>query len=279
MVVGIVDEHGSSVISCGDLDNGTDRQADGDTVFSIQSASYTFFCLLLEDMVERGAVQPDEPVAKYLPASIKMPTYHGKQITVRQVAKETSGLRPSLGDAIDPKRADNPFEGFTAEKFFALLSDCRLTSEPGTTHLHGGVDRGVLNQALALKAGMDYESLLRSRVLRPWNMNDTGLTLTPEQESRLAPEHSKLGCAMPRLAGGRLHSPGRDLLDRQWLAQVPIGLRPRLVPSAAALGENRRQFRVFAAATRTAQRRRRLVCQWLLPRVRQGAPAWCGGPG
>ena len=97
MVVGIVDEHGSSVISCGDLDNGTDRQADGDTLFSIQSSSYTFFCLLLQDMVERGEVQPDDPVAKYLPASVKMPTYHGKQITVRHLAKETSGLRPSLG--------------------------------------------------------------------------------------------------------------------------------------------------------------------------------------
>ncbi len=232
MVVGIVDEHGSSVISCGDLDNGTDRQADGDTVFSIQSSSYTFFCLLLEDMVERGAVQPDEPVAKYLPASIKLPTYHGKQITVRQVAKETSGLRPSLGDAIDPKRADNPLEGFTAEKFFAALSDCRLTAEPGTTHLHGGVDRGVLNQALALKAGMDYESLLRSRVLRPWNMNDTGLTLTPEQESRLAPEHSKLGCAMPKwqegdfilLAG--IYSTANDLL-KFLSASVPASSRLR----------------------------------------------------
>ena len=131
MVVGIVDEHGPSVISCGDLDNGTDRQADGDTLFAIQSSSYTFFCLLLEDMVERGEMQPDDPVAKYLPASVKMPTYHGKQITVRQLAKETSGLRPSLGDAIDPKRADNPFEGFTAEKFFALVSNCQSNLRTG----------------------------------------------------------------------------------------------------------------------------------------------------
>ncbi len=68
------------------------------------------------------------------------------------------GLRPSFGDAIDPKRADNPFEGFTAEKFFALLSECRLTAEPGTTHLHGGVDRGVLNQALALPVSVAMKS-------------------------------------------------------------------------------------------------------------------------
>ena len=198
MVVGLVDEHGTSVLSCGDLDNGTDRQADGNTLFYIQSSSYTFFCLLLQDMIECGEMQPDDPVAKYLPASVKMPTYHGKPITVRHLARETSGLRPSLGDALDPKRADAPFAGFTAEKFYALVSNYRLTSAPGTTHLHGGIDCGVLNQAMALKAGMDFESLLTARILRPLNMNDTRLSLTPELESRLAPEHSKLGYAMPR---------------------------------------------------------------------------------
>src|SRR5208282_5123516 len=109
MVVGLVDEHGPRVVSCGDLDNGTDRQADGNTLFQIESASYAFFLLLLQDMVERGEMKPDDPVEKYLPASVKMPTYHGKQITLRHLAQETSGLRPSLGDAIDPERADAPF--------------------------------------------------------------------------------------------------------------------------------------------------------------------------
>jgi CubicO group peptidase (beta-lactamase class C family) len=198
IVVGIVDEHGPRVISCGDLDNGTDAQADGNTLFPIQSASLTFFCMLLQDMVERGEMQLDEPVQKYLPASVKMPAYNGKQITLRHLARETSGLRPSLGDAIDPKSADAPFEGFTTEKLYALVSNCRLTSEPGTTHLHGGIDYVVLNQAMALKAGMAFESLLSARILGPLNMNDTRLTVTPELESRFAPEHSKLGCAMPR---------------------------------------------------------------------------------
>jgi CubicO group peptidase (beta-lactamase class C family) len=218
MVVGIVDEHGSSVLSCGDLDNGTDRQADGNTLFNLQSASYAFFCLLLQDMVERGEIQPDEAVARYLPSSVKMPTYQGKQITVRHLAKETSGLRPLETDVLDPKHADAPLAGATVEGFYGAVSNCRLTAEPGTTHLHGGIDRGVLNQAMALKVGMDFESLLTARLLRPMNMNDTRLSLTPELESRLALEHSKLGHAMPRvnlqdfppLAG--VYSTGNDLL-------------------------------------------------------------------
>ncbi len=76
MVIGLVDEHGSSVISWGDLDNGTGRQADGNTLFNLQSATYLSFCLQLQDMVELGEMQPDDPVAKHLPASVQMPTYH-----------------------------------------------------------------------------------------------------------------------------------------------------------------------------------------------------------
>ena len=199
IVVGLVDDHGPRVISCGDLDNGTDRQADGNTLFSLQSATGAFTCLLLQDMVERGEMQPDDPVAKYLPASVKMPTCHGKQITLRHLAKETSGLRPPIPAALEPKRADHPLAGFTSEKFYALVSNCHLASEPGTTHLHPSVDHGVLIQAMALRAGMDYESLLTARILRPLHMDDTRLTLTPEQESRFASEHNKFGYAMPRL--------------------------------------------------------------------------------
>jgi serine-type D-Ala-D-Ala carboxypeptidase/endopeptidase len=211
LVVGLVDEHGPRVIACGDLDNGTDRQADGDTLFETESTSYAFFLILLQDMVERGEMMPDDPVEKYLPTSVKMPTYHGRQITVRHLAKEISGLRPVLGDAIDPQRADAPFEGFTAEKFYALLSGCRLTSAPGTAHAHGGIDCAVLNQAVALRAGMDYEALMTVRLLRPLNMNDTQLTLTAGLESRYAPEHSKLGCAMPRWRGGELIALGHPV--------------------------------------------------------------------
>jgi CubicO group peptidase (beta-lactamase class C family) len=202
MVVGLVDEHGPRVISCGDLDNSTDRQADGGTLFYIQSASYTFFYLLLQDMVDHGQMQPDDPVANYLPASVKMPAYHGKQITIRHLAKETSGLRPALSDGLDPEYADNPLAGYTAEKFFAAVSNCRLTAEPGTTHLHGGAARGVLNQAMALKGGTDFESLLRARVFAPLSMSDTRMTVEPEMESRVAPGHAKLGYAMPLWRAG-----------------------------------------------------------------------------
>ena len=71
LAVGIIDEHGSRVISHGHLDNGTDRDVDGDTLFEIGSITKVFTALLLQDMIERGEMKLDDPVQKYLPNSVK----------------------------------------------------------------------------------------------------------------------------------------------------------------------------------------------------------------
>src|ERR1017187_10209558 len=176
IVVGIVDEHGSSVISYGKLDNGTDQDASGDTVFALHSATVTFTRLLLQDMVEHGELKLDDPVAKYLPESFKLPTRNGKEITLRHLAMESSGL-PILDDKFDIKRvADGPV--LTAENLDALVSASQLIADPGTKHYHGGVDLVLLGQAMAFTTGTSYESLMADRVFRPLKMDGTLFTLT-----------------------------------------------------------------------------------------------------
>ena len=59
MVIGVVDEHGSQVFAAGKLDNGTDQEVNGDTLFEIGSATKTFIVLLLQDMVERSSTRYD----------------------------------------------------------------------------------------------------------------------------------------------------------------------------------------------------------------------------
>src|SRR3954453_16313959 len=50
MVIGLADESGSRTFGAGKLDNGTDQEVNGDTVFEIGSISKTFTTLLLQDM-------------------------------------------------------------------------------------------------------------------------------------------------------------------------------------------------------------------------------------
>src|SRR5207247_11261103 len=92
MVIGLVDERGSRVLAAGKLDNGTRQEVNGDTVFEIGSVTKTFTTLLLVDMVECGEVKLDDPVAKYLPESVKVPARDGKEITQLNLALQTEGL-------------------------------------------------------------------------------------------------------------------------------------------------------------------------------------------
>jgi CubicO group peptidase (beta-lactamase class C family) len=173
MVVGIVDEHGSSIVSDGKMDNGTDQEVNGDTLFEIGSITKTFTALLLQDMIERGDMKLDDPVTKYLPESVKMPTRNGKEITLLQLVIHTSGL-PENPDNLGPTWAD-----YSTDQLYAFLSGYKLTDDPGTRYKYSNLGASLLGHVIELKAGTNYESLVADRICRPLEMNSTRCMLTP----------------------------------------------------------------------------------------------------
>jgi D-alanyl-D-alanine-carboxypeptidase/D-alanyl-D-alanine-endopeptidase len=92
IIVGIIASKERRVISYGHLDVGDPRTLNGDTIFEIGSITKVFTSLLLVDMVQRGEVSLDNPVAKYLPSTVKMPERIGHEITMVDLASHTSGL-------------------------------------------------------------------------------------------------------------------------------------------------------------------------------------------
>jgi D-alanyl-D-alanine-carboxypeptidase/D-alanyl-D-alanine-endopeptidase len=228
IVVGVVDEHGSSIVSCGKLDNGTDQEVNGDTLFEIGSITKTFTGLLLQDMIERGVMKLDDPVAKYLPKSVRMPTRNGKEITLLQLATHTSGL-PDAADNLEPAREDNRWADYTFEQSDAFVSGYKLTSDPGTKYEYSTEGMGLLGQAIALKAGTNYESLVVDRICRPLKMESTRITLTPELKSRFAQGHNYYGYAVSHtewgalMGGAALRSTANDMLK---YLSANLGLTP-----------------------------------------------------
>ena len=76
IVVGVIGPEGRRIVAHGSTGmNG--RPVDGDTLYEIGSITKVFTTLLLADMVERGEVALEDPVAKYLPAGVKMPERNG----------------------------------------------------------------------------------------------------------------------------------------------------------------------------------------------------------
>jgi D-alanyl-D-alanine-carboxypeptidase/D-alanyl-D-alanine-endopeptidase len=243
IVVGVIEPKGRRIVSYGNLEKGDSRPLNGDTVFEIGSITKVFTSLLLADMVEHGEVSLTDPVAKYLPDGVKMPEGGGRAITLQDLSTHTSGL-PRLPTPFKPRDPANPYADYSVEQLYQFLSSYKLTREVGSKFEYSNLGGGLLGHALARRAGVNYETLVKSRVCGPLGMSSTGITLSPEMKARLAAGHNgKLETVsnwdLPTLAGaGALRSTANDMLA--FLAANLGYTKTPLAPAMAAMLKVRR---------------------------------------
>jgi len=217
IVVGLVDDRGIRIVSYGKPNQNSDQLVNGDSVFEIGSVTKVFTATLLADMVERGEVSLNDPISRYLPNSVKTPTRAGKEITLLDLATQTSGL-PRMPGNFAPKDPQNPYADYSVEQMYAFISGYTLTRDIGAKYEYSNLGVGLLGHILALRARTDYETLVRTRIGRPLKMDSTGIKLTPEMQARLAAGHNAVrrplpNWDLPTLAGaGALRSTVNDML-------------------------------------------------------------------
>jgi serine-type D-Ala-D-Ala carboxypeptidase/endopeptidase len=255
MVAITVDERGTRMATFGS--SGVPGLTLGsDTVFEIASITKVLTSLLLADMVQRREVTFNDPVAKYLPASLRL-HQRGRPITLLDLASYTSGL-PIMPGNMPPKwwTLPDPMIDYTEDKLYEFLSSYVPEYEPGTRYEYANLGFGLLGIALARRAGKSYEELLIERVCNPLGLSHTRVTLSDDMRRHLVQPHDlKLKPTplwdMPAMPGmGALRSNARDLtvfltacmeLKRMPLSQAMARLietrtPTRLAGTEAALG-------------------------------------------
>jgi CubicO group peptidase (beta-lactamase class C family) len=209
IVVGVVTKHGQEIISYGKFDSADPRVPDGETIFEIGSVTKVFTALLLSDMALRGEVNLNDPVSKYLPATVNAPTRNGKPITLLDLATHYSGL-PRMPNGYNPE--------YSVEQMYDFLSHYTLTRDPGAKYEYSNFGAGLLGQLLAVRAGTDYETLLRDRITEPLGMKHTAMQLTPEMKADLISGFGSSGIKAPSIevsamkGAGAIRSNASDML-------------------------------------------------------------------
>lgn len=134
VAVGIVSKEGRRVFGYGAVAREGGTVPDGETIFEIGSITKVFTGLLLADMVEDGLVKFDDPVRRYLPDSVEVPTSGGKEITLLDLATHSSGLprMPSNFALSKSKSPRDPYRYYTSQLLydFCRNTDCAATSAP-----------------------------------------------------------------------------------------------------------------------------------------------------
>ena len=219
IVVGIITPNGTQVYSYGNLSKANSTKVNGNTIFDIASITKTFTTLLLADMVKQGLVNLEDPIGKYLPATVKIPTYNGHKITLEDLATHTSGL-PDFPAGWIRNRI------YTTQQVYNFLSNTQLQSEPGTKANYSDFGMGLLGHILSIRAGVPYAQLVKDRILSVLGMDSTGITmnstaitLSDALKSKLAKGHIGGGKEVnlefvPEViqGAGALHSTTNDLL-------------------------------------------------------------------
>ena len=180
LVAGTVDANGRAVTCIGRLA----VQPPEDAMFEIGSVTKAFTSLLLADMAGCGEVALEDPVARYLPAGTSVPRRGRRQITLLDLAMHVSGLPRLPGNLALWLHARNPYAHYDAARLYHFLARCELQFEIGQTYVYSNLGAGLLGHALALRAGMTYERLVRERILAPLGMESTGIALSEEQRKR-----------------------------------------------------------------------------------------------
>ena len=218
MVVGIITPNGTQVYGYGNISKANTTKVNGNTIFDTASITKTFTTTLLYDMVKRGLVNLYDPIERYLPATVNVPTYNGHKITVENLATHTSGLPDFPAGWIRNHT-------YTNQQVYNFLSNTPLRSEPGTKANYSDFGMGLLGHMLSIRAGVSYAQLVKDRILSVLGMdspgvamNSTAITLSDVLKSRLATGH--IGGKEVNLefvpeaiqAAGALHSTANDLL-------------------------------------------------------------------
>lgn len=232
VAVGIIHGDAQYAFGYGQVRQHTGQVPDADTLFEIGSITKTFVGTLLAQMVQEGLVRLDDPVLAYLPEGTTVPAYHGREITLLDLATHTSGLPRNPGklwvwnDIHSIQDLFNPFVTYTPERLYAFLAEYQLEGLPGKRHQYSNLGAGLLGHALALRAGLPFEQLVLQRICGPLGLDDTRVTLSADQRARVAPGYLQIADPpyfanpypssykpVPALAGaGTLRSTVRDML-------------------------------------------------------------------
>ncbi|MBI3682996.1 MAG: serine hydrolase, partial [Acidobacteria bacterium] len=145
-----------------------------ETVFRVGSVSEPLTNIALMQLVEKGRVDLDAPVTRYLP-DFKPGNPFRREITLRQLMSHRAGLvqEPPIGNSFD--------EGYTTlENTVRSVNETELVYEPGARTKRSSAGIAVVGRVVEKLAGEPFAAHIKKSVLEPLGMKNSGYKLESE---------------------------------------------------------------------------------------------------
>jgi CubicO group peptidase (beta-lactamase class C family) len=152
--------------------------------FLIGSLTKQFTAVLVLQQVERGKLNLEDAITKYLP---DYPAT-GHAVTLHHLLSHTSGV-PSYTD-LPSFRLDGQ-QLYSPEEIVAEFRDLPLSFTPGSGSEYSNSGYALLGLILERVTGKTYRELLQENILKPAGMNQTGYDVQAFESGKMAPGHTR----------------------------------------------------------------------------------------
>lgn len=167
-----------------------------DAMYNIYSASKVVTCVAAMQLVERGRLLLHEPLSAYLPEFAHMNVKRGtfqilpaeKPITIANLFTMTAGVSYELDTPAVRKLAAETGGDFSTREFVGALAREPLLFEPGENWNYSYC-HDILGAVIEAVSGMSFGEYLKANIFDPLGMKDTGFSVPPEKQARVAPQY------------------------------------------------------------------------------------------
>jgi CubicO group peptidase (beta-lactamase class C family) len=180
------------------------------SLFHMASITKPFVASSIMQLWEKGKLDLDAPVVKYLPYfRVKDERYAA--ITVRQMLSHISGM-PDVEDY----EWDKPqYDEGALERYVKSLTDKSLIAAPGATFRYSNMAYEVLGDVVAKVSGESFEDYVKRHILEPLRMQSSTLLVKKASPQFLTSPHVVGGSYDVEVSKvfpyNRMHSPSSTL--------------------------------------------------------------------
>lgn len=196
MVLGVFKDGHAWVKGYGATSKGGGVRPDSHTVFELASVSKLFTAATLQMLCDEGALGMDDTLGQLFGDAVVL-SPAARDTTLRQLVTHTSGFPPLPKSFVD-KMTDprNPYSSLEPADLLAYLKTTEGKREPGRFE-YSNFGMGLLGHVLERVTAWPFEALVADKLLRPLDMNNTAVALTPGMRSALAQGYAEDGAPNP----------------------------------------------------------------------------------
>lgn len=201
MADALISDYGVMSVQYGIMDNGkivlsntagnysreSEKKLDENTMYGIASISKMYVTGAIMNLVDKGEVELDSPIVKYLP-DFKMKDDRYKDITVRMLLNHSSGL---YGSHYYNSSTYGQADSYAQDKLLQSLENETLNTNPGEFSVYCNDGFQLLELIVEAVSNISYTEFLEENILKPLGLENTKTPYSDFDRDNLAKLYEK----------------------------------------------------------------------------------------